>query len=199
MFAASSSAAYRTEGEWLIDEVTGSRVGQVLEGQTWIWTGERLGFGFYRAGGFTFAFLVQPGRAGLREVKLPHLIGRLVDAEAVFDDGHVLLSCVLEADGKETTSLWLFGADGTLRAQATGPTTERMFAGARGRALLHGRVVAATDEGLLSLKIDAGHLIEGTLFTDAEPFVSAGDELYPQSDGSLYAVSTSEVVQLTLS
>ncbi|MBS1153900.1 MAG: hypothetical protein H6Q89_5598 [Myxococcaceae bacterium] len=199
VFAASSSAAYRTEGEWLLDEVTGARVGQVLEGQTWIWTGERLGFGFYRAGGFTFAFLVQPGRAGLREVKLPHLKGRLVDAEAVFDDAHVLLSYVLEVDGKETTFLWLFGADGTLRAQASGPSSERMFAGARGRALLHGRVVAATDQGLLSLKADGGRLVEGTLFADTEPFVSAGDELYPQSDGSLYAVGTREVVQLTLS
>ena len=199
VFAASSSAAYRTEGEWLLDEVTGSRVGQVLEGQTWIWTGERLGLGFYRAGGFTFGFIVLPGRAGLREVKLPHLKGRMVDAEAVFDDAHVLLSCVLEIDGRETTFLWLFAADGSLRAEATGPSTQRMFAGARGRALLHGRVVAATDEGLLSLKADGGRLIEGTLFADAEPFVSAGDELYPQSDGSLYAVGTREVVQLTLS
>ncbi len=199
VFAASSSAAYRTEGEWLVDEVTGSRIGQVLEGQTWIWTGERLGFGFYRAGGFTFAFIVQPGRAGLREVKLPHLKGHLVDAEAVFDEAHVLLSCVLEVDGKETTSLWLFAADGTLRAEGSGSSSERMFAGARGRALLHGRVVAATDEGLLSLKVDGGRLIEGTLFTDTEPFVSAGDELVPQTDGSLYAVGTREVVQLTLS
>lgn len=199
VFAASSSAAYRTEAEWLLDEMTGSRIGQVLEGQTWMWTGERLGFGFYRAGGFTFAFLVQPGRAGLLEVKLPHLKGRLVDAEAVFDDAHVLLSCVLEADGKEQTFLWLFAADGTLRAEASGPGSDRMFAGAHGRALLHGRVVAATDEGLLSLKVDAGRLIEGTLFTDTEPFVSAGDELYPQADGSLYAVGTREVVQLTLS
>lgn len=199
VFAASSSAAYRTEADWLIDEVTGSRIGQVLEGQTWIWTGERLGFGFYRAGGFTFGFIVQPGRAGLREVKLPHLKGRLVDADAVFDDAHVLLSCVLEADGKETTWLWLFAADGTLRAEASGPRAERMFGGARGRALLHGRVVAATDEGLLSLKTDGARLIEGTLFADAEPFVSAGDELYPQADGSLYAVGTREVVQLTLS
>ncbi len=199
VFAASSSAAYRTEADWLVDEVTGSRIGQVLEGQTWMWTGERLGFGFYRAGAFTFGFIVQPGRAGLREVKLPHLKGRMVDAEAVFDEAHVLLSCVLEVDGKETTWLWLFEADGTLRAQANGPGAERMFTGARGRALLHGRVVAATDEGLLSLKIDGGRLIEGTLFTDTEPFVSAGDELVPQSDGSLYAVSTREVVQLTLS
>jgi hypothetical protein len=199
VFAASSSAAYRTEGAWLVDEVSGSRIGQVLEGQTWLWTGERLGFGFYRAGGFSFAFVVQPGRAGLREVKLPALKGRLVDAEAVFDEGHVLFSCVLERDGKETTFLWLLGADGALRAHASGPSGERMFAGARGRALLHGRVVAATDEGLLSLSTDAGRLIEGTLFPDTQPFVSAGDELYPQSDGSLFAVGTREVVQLTLS
>ena len=199
VFAASSSAAYRTEADWLIDEVTGSRIGQILEGQTWIWSGERLGFGFYRAGNFTAGFLMTPGRAGLREVKLQHLKGRLVDANAVFDDAHVLLSCVLELDGRETTFLFLVSADGALIAEANGPRSERMFANAHGRALLHGRVVAATDEGLLSLKVDGGRLVEGTLFADAEPFVSAGDELYPQPDGSLYVVGTREVVQLTLS
>jgi len=199
VFAASSSVAYRTEADWLVDEVTGSRIGQILEGQTWMWAGERLGFGFYRAGNFTAGFLTTPGRAGLREVKLPHLKGRLVEADAVFDEAHVLLSCVLEVDGRETTFLFLFAADGTLVADASGPRSERMFANAHGRALLHGRVVAATDEGLLSLKVDGGRLVEGTLFADTEPFVSAGDELYPQPDGSLYAVGTREVLQLTLS
>jgi len=91
VFAANGSTCFRTEGEWLIDGATGMRIGQILEGQTWLRAGERLGFGLYRAGLTTFYFLFRQGRAGLTGVKLPQFDGRLIDASAVFDDQHVLL------------------------------------------------------------------------------------------------------------
>lgn len=46
LLAAASGVAYRQENEWLIEQFSGARVGQVLDGQTWLWTGERLGLGF---------------------------------------------------------------------------------------------------------------------------------------------------------
>ena len=94
-------------------------------------------------------------------------------------------------DGRETHELWLFNAAGQLLA--SGP------AKGRGHALLSGRVVTATDQGLLSMKIDSGVLVEGTLFTDSEPFVSAGDELHAQPDGSLIVAGHRELIQLSLS
>lgn len=193
------TAAYRLEQEWLVDQQTGARVGQVLEGQTWLWSGDRLGLGLYRAGAVTHVFLTRAGKAGLLPVRhipggrgpVVALRGRLVDASCVFDDGHALLSATCEQDGRETQELWLFNANGQLLASGAGH--------GRGRALLGGRVVCATDQGLLSLKNDGGVLVQGTLFTDAEPFVGAGDELLAQVDGSLVVVGHQELVQLSLS
>ena len=192
VLCATSQASYRQEQAWLVEQSTGARVGQVLEGQTWLWTGDRLGLGFYRVGGLTVAFLLRTGRAGLKRLEGVGWEGRVVEAEAVFDLGHALLSVVTEFDGKERTRRWLFDETGALVAASPD--------GVRGHATLSGgRVVVATDAGLVGLKADSGFLVEAVSFPDSMGFVSAGDELLANSDGSLYIVGARDIVQLTLS
>ncbi len=120
------------------------------------------------------------------------LKGRLVDASCVFDDAHALLSCVWSAAAAPiTTAYGSSTPHGQLLAHGEAP--------GRGRALLAGRVVCATDEGLLSLRNDNGALVPGTLFPDTQPFVGADDTLLAQPDGSLIVASNNEIIQLSLS
>ena len=191
VLASSTSATYRQEQSWLIEQQSGARVGQVLEGQTWLWTGERLGLGFYRAGGITVAFLTRVGKSGLRQLDGITWKGRLLDAEAVFDANHALLSVVCDDGGKDVVHRWLINESGQVLARTSG--------GSRGHgALLGGRVVIATDAGLVALKNESGVLIEALQFPDTQPFVSAGDELLPNADGSLFVVGARDITQLTL-
>lgn len=191
VLAASTGTTYRQEQAWLVEHESGARVGQVLEGQTWLWAGERLGLGFYRAGGLTVAFLLRAGKAGLKQLEGVGWTGRILEADAVFDAKHALLSVVTDDGGREVVHRWLVDEAGTVLARASG--------GSRGHAaVLGGRVVLATDAGLVALKADAGHLLEATLFPDTQPFVSAGDELLPNTDGSLFVVGARDITQLTL-
>lgn len=191
VLAASTSTTYRQEQAWLVEHESGARVGQVLEGQTWLWAGERLGLGFYRAGGLTVAFLLRAGKAGLKQLEGIGWTGRIVEADAVFDARHALLSVVTDDGGREVVHRWLVDEGGAVLARSSG--------GSRGHAaVLGGRVVLATDAGLVALKADAGHLLEATLFPDTQPFVSAGDELLPNTDGSLFVVGARDITQLTL-
>jgi hypothetical protein len=190
--AASTNATYRTEHAWLIDQVTGSRVGQVLEGQTWVWTGERLGLGCYRAGGVTVAFLLRAGRAGLKQVPSIGWSGRVISAHAAFDSSHALLTVTIESAGRDVVQRWLVSESGEVLAHHRD--------GRPGHAaLLGGRVVVGSDEGLVSFSVSSGVLVEATCFTDTQPFVSSQDELLPQSDGSLVVVGARDVMQLSLS
>jgi hypothetical protein len=190
-FACTSQRVLHLEGAWLMEHHSGARLGQVLEGQTRVWAGEALALALYRAGGFTQAMLFQPWRAGLKRLPEVTWTGRLLEAEAVFDAHHALLSVVTELDGAETVRRWLSDASGALLAIGEG--------GARGRAaLLDGRVVLATDGGLVGLTRDAGRLFEARSFPDTQPFVSASDQLLPQPDGSLCVVGASDITQLSL-
>ena len=66
-------------------------------------------------------------------------------------------------------------------------------------ALLGGRVVVATDGGLLGLKRRLGPVwSRRCLFLDSQAFVSAGDELLANSDGALFVVGARDIMQLTL-
>lgn len=192
MFACSAAAAFRTEHEWLIEQGTGMRVGQILEGQTWLFTGERLGLGFYRAGGVTVAFLLRVGRAGLKQLPTVRFSGRLISAHAAFDATHAVLSVVTESNGRDVVQRWLLSENGEVLGSCVG--------GRPGHAaLLGGRVLIGSDEGLVALKLDSGVLVEAACFSDTQPFVSAQDELLPQSDGSVVVVTSKELVQLSLS
>ncbi len=191
VLAASTSATYRQEQAWLIEQQTGARIGQVLEGQTWLWTGERLGLGFYRAGGLTVSFLTRVGKSGLKQLTGITWAGRILEADAVFDAKHALLTVVCDDGGKDVVHRWLIDEAGTVLAKSSG--------GARGHAaLLAGRVVLATDAGLVAMKNDSGILIEATQFPDTQTFVSAGDEILPNADGSLFIVGARDITQLTL-
>ncbi len=182
---------YRQEQSWLVDQHTGARVGQVLEGQTWLWCGARLSLGFYRVGGLTVTFLLKAGVAGLKQLSGVAWQGRVLDADASFDAQHALLSVVVDHQGHDQVLRWLFDEAGTLIASSDQTP--------RGRAaLLGGRVVVATDAGLVALKRDAGFLLPAAAFPDTSAFVSAGDDLLANPDGSLFVVGARDIVQLTL-
>ncbi|MBI4863886.1 MAG: hypothetical protein HY815_27050 [Candidatus Riflebacteria bacterium] len=200
-FAANSRSVYTLQDEWLVEGSTGCRMGRILEGQTWFEVGERLGIGFYRAGLVTVFFMFHPGRPGLLRLALPSIVGRLVDAAAVFDERHALLLLSTQSGGRETNSMVLLGEDGQVLAQAAGsPHEVRMLASIHGKALLGGRIVCTTDQGLLALKVDraAREIVEGTLFVETEPFVAQGADLCPGPGGSVYVVTAREIVHVSL-
>ncbi len=201
-FDAWSGGALFVQGDWLVTH-DGARLGKVLGGQTWLRTGERLSFGFYRAGLCTFFFLVNGHRPGLREVSLPPLQGRLIDAGCAFDDGgeQVLFSVATEKDGVRTHAVSLIGEDGSLLARREGaPDSDRVVASIRGKALVAGRPLTLTDDGLLSLNVDRANarLQEGTLFPDTRPFVSVDARLLAAPGGAAIVVAPGAITQLSL-
>ena len=198
-FAASPLGIYRLDGDWLMEN--DARSGSILQGQTWIAGGEGMGVGCYRAGLLTFWFFFRRGRAGLTPIDLPPIEGKLIELDAVFDGGHALIGVASEKSGHRTHALYLIDDSGRVRARASGaPDSARMLASIHGKALNDGRVVCLTDEGLLSLAVDekAGLIGEGRLFTDTAPFCAADAQLLVGPGGSLYVVTTREIVQLTI-
>jgi len=188
----------RLEGDYLVDG-DGLRVGQILEGATVVSHGSRLGFGYYRAGKLTHHFLWRVGRAGLVPVALPAIEGRLVGHQVVFDDQHVLVAWQSVLNGRLKAFVALIDASGRVLGSASGhPDDSPLLTSTSGFALAGGRVLRATERGVLSVVVDASALLPGSLFVDAEPFVSEGCELLPGPGGSLYVVTEERITQLCL-
>ncbi len=186
------------QGDALVRAERETRIGQVLEGQTRVRTSATLGFAFYRAGGFTVAFVFDPRRGPLRQVEgFPHLAGRLVGWSAVFDEAHVLVTFATENghDGAVTHTAHLVDARGELVASDHG---EVLFPSLAGRALSNGSVLLATQDGLVLVRADRAEraFVPARLFPEARDLVSPEADLLVGPGGSLFVVGHDEITHL---
>jgi len=197
-FAAGAASAYLLRGDWLIEEANGQPLGQVLEGQTWIAVGDALGFGAWRVGRLLMAFTFTPGRPGFTPVTLPPVDGRVLDRSVAFDGADVLLGLETEHQGRRRSALHLIRGGAVVASREGEPDLDPALHTVRGRALRRGRVVLATDDGLLVLAPRGDRLVDIAAFPDVEPFVDAETALLPGSGGSLFAVTPREITHITL-
>ncbi len=151
----------------------GERVGSVLAGQTQAWVGQRLGVGFYRAGGLAVGFVFRPDRGALDDrVVLPRLRGRLVDALATVGEDRAWLWLVAE----DATTCVVVGADGrTIGAEAI--VSAPWLPGIGGACASGGQLFVPTDEGIARVEFVGGHVVQTRLFAETQPLVGAGDQL----------------------
>ena len=187
------------EGDWLM-RADGTRIGQILEGQTHVRSGATLGFAFYRAGLFTMSFVFEMARGPLRQLELPHIAGRLVDWTATFDDGHVLFCTVTEKDGRVFHGAHLVDARGAILASETGPAgSSVMLQGIRGKCLASGAVLAATDDGLVLVRADRATrtFVPIRAYPETRDLVPPDAELLVGPGGSVYVVRHDAIVHLS--
>lgn len=194
----------RFEGDWLVRAVDGTRIGQVLEGQTHVrvgrgGSGAGLGFAFYRAGVVTMSFVFDAQRGPLRQLDLPPIEGRLVDWSATFDAGHVLFCSTTEKAGRVVRTAHLVDARGALLATETGaPGSSAILAGTFGKCLAGGAVLVPTSDGLVLVHADRAtrSFVPVRAFPETRDLVPPDAELLVGPGGSVYVVTHDAIVHL---
>jgi hypothetical protein len=205
MFDANASHVFWAEqGRLFRDKsITSERVGDVLRGQTMFWVGPIFGFGLYRAGSLSVAFVFTAAGQSLNDtVKLPPITGLLIDAACTFakdrawffttaqEGARTVNRCtVIRANGDvETTAEAEFG-DGSWLGKIRGAAAT----GSTGNVLL-----VPTDDGVVQVKSDGGQIVETKRFPDTEPFVDSDSKLLVGADG-LYVVTPKDITRLVIS
>ena len=152
------------------------RIGSVLP-QTHAWCGEKLGVGFYRAGGFAVGFVFRPDAGVLDDrVALPKLRGQLVAASAACGDDRAWLTLTMADAGRLTTHVIVIDGGGTVLAAVT-PTDVPWLAGLPGAVAAGPHLFVPTDAGVARLEITSGDLAQTRVFAETAALVSAGDRL----------------------
>lgn len=205
VFAAGRGGLWLLEGDSLLHHPTRVRAGRVLEGQTRLFSSDEGGLGVGRAGRMLLGFLFRKG--AFFDAAIPSPRGKLVDLDATFDvhGGGVLVGMAFdeEANGavRRKHALTLLDARGARVASIEGsPDGDPILENIRGKALVDGRLLAATREGVCLIDVDAksGRLSAGSVFADTRPFVDATVELLPAPGGQLFVVSTTAITRLRL-
>lgn len=174
-------------------------VGEVLAGQTLFWVGDRFGFGFYRAGNLSVAFVFDARRSGLKDtVKLPYLGGQLVGATCTFGEDRAWVLLAAQRGGRVIHQCAVVSITGEVLAAAEGEAGDGSWLGSlRGKCAVGGFLLSATDAGLVRVEVRGSALSETRSFPDTESFVSQSSEIFAGREG-LYVVDPREIRQLRL-
>lgn len=200
--AASGAVWLESEALWRRGALGRERIGGVLGGQTWAFTGESFGAGCYRAGGYCVGFVFDPRRGVLDDrLRLPPLPGEVVLVHGAAAADRVWLFFLLAHRGKLELRALVLGAGGILLAhQQLGPDDPATpwHAGLGGACAIGPYLFVPTDAGVVRLELDAGGLALTRTFPETAPWVCAGDRLAP-GPGALDVLRADSAHRLHLS
>jgi hypothetical protein len=173
--------------------------GDVLAGQTRIWVGERLGFGYYRAGNVAVAFTFDPEKRGIRDtVRLPWPNGQIIKARAAIDENKIWFFLAFATAGRILHRATVLGPDGIVLGTADATAGDGSWLGTiAGHYAVGGVLFASTDTGIVRVELDSNIPSETKKFVDTEPFVHSGATLFVTRAG-IFAVQPSEITQLAI-
>jgi hypothetical protein len=201
MFDANGSHCYwLSNGVLYRNDILGpKRIGDVLQNQTLFWVGEKFGFGFYRAGNLSVAFVFDAKHSGIKDtVQLPKMSGQLVDATCVFSNDYAWFFVSTRQGGQTINQCTVIKSDGTVVAtHQVDESDDSWLASIRGKCAAGNFLLAATDDGIIRVEPNGGSLTVTKQFPDTEPFVDSSNQLMVGNDG-LYVVGSKEVLRLKL-
>jgi hypothetical protein len=175
-------------------------IGNAIGGQTLLWTGEKFGFGFYRAGQVCIAFVFDATQSGINDsVTPPKITGHLLDASCYFTSNYCWFLYSVQEGGKTVNHCYLYNKKGELVATTEADQgSDHWLSSIRGKCAMGNLIFTPTDEGIVRTDFDSGTIQEVKTFPDTEPFVNSGSKLYPAPKG-IYVVGRRDIKMLRIS
>jgi len=186
-------------GRILRDECLSPKyIGDVLANQTLFWVGPSFGFGFYRAGNLSVAFVFDAEQQGINDsIKLPPLRGQLVDSTCFFTKDCCWFLVSTQERGKTINRCFVIQSNGEVRAAAEAEAGDGSWLSQlRGKCALGRFLFVATDSGIIRVEISGDTIVKTGEFPDTEPFVSSGSHLFPGK--GIYVVDRNEIKLLQI-
>lgn len=184
------------------------RIGDGLVGQTMVWVGEKFGFGMYRAGQVTRAFVFDAvTNTGINDsVQLPRLKGNLLAAKCYFGREYAWFAFTMEEGGKMVNRMLLVRSTGQVEASAEAQYGDGSWLSNIGGScanesnnsgIVSPSLFVPTDDGIVRVEPQGGILVETKRFPDTAPYCDDNSRLVLGS-GGLYVVGTHDIVHLTI-
>ncbi|MDH5532997.1 MAG: hypothetical protein OEX81_01045 [Candidatus Pacebacteria bacterium] len=164
-----------------------------VPGRSQFWTGEDFGFGFYRVGALTTAFIFDTKRKRVNDSLNLRINGLLLDAHATISKDKVWLLFQTKEGSEIINHCIVYSKDGKVLAQGQTTEGENNWLGQIRQGLpVANFILLPTDNGIVKVEIDNDQLVETQSFPDTEPFVN-DETVLLSAKGGIYAVSEKHV------
>ena len=144
-----------------------------------------------------FVFDAQTGTMR-NDLNMPSILGQLVDARCYLSDGYAWFFYQQLAGGHTTNHCVVIDRKGIVVATANTVSNDGSWLGNIGAKCAVGSLLfAATDEGIVQLKLDGSQIVEARSFPDTEPFVNQNCEIFVSQEG-MYVVDPHRILRLEI-
>jgi len=171
----------------------------ILDHRTHFWVGSKFGFGFYTAGEIRDAFVFDAEGTAVRTVEIPDIKGQMIDSTCCFSSERCWFICSIKEQAQVINRCTVMRPDGSIVAMASAISGDGSWLGTvRGKVPTKKGLFSATDEGLVMVGTESGHIAELAQYPDTEPFVDETKHLFPGPGGGIHVVGKQEVVLITI-
>ncbi|MDQ7825782.1 MAG: hypothetical protein RDV48_23475 [Candidatus Eremiobacteraeota bacterium] len=169
-------------------------LGDVLEGGTDFWAGPSFGFGFYRAGTLSVAFVFDTEKPGINDrVKIPFLRGKIIDARCYFTDERCWFIVARQEGGKTVNSCAVILRNGDIEALAEAESGDGSWlSGIYGKCAYGSFLLSPTDDGIVRCEPRHGGIAMTREFPDTEGALDDESSLF-SGKGGIFVVSRHSV------
>lgn len=175
-------------------------IGEVIEGQTLLWAGDKLGFVFYQAGEIMRAHVFGVERTSLGvEIKIPKLRGVMIDATCTFSSDFCWFFVTTDDKGILRNRVFMISHEGKIVGEAEAVKGDGSWLESiHGFCATNKFLFASTDEGIARVECSQTLLLEETKsYTATARFVNSGTKLLFGNDG-IYAVSNKSIWRIKM-
>jgi serine/threonine protein kinase len=168
-------------------------IGHALQGQTLFWVGPKFGFGFYRAGELSRAFVFDVNGIGINDsVDIP-IKGQIIDSTCIFSEKACWFFLSTKEGSKIINHCHVIHPDGKVVANISAEKgTELWLDNIRGKIVFGNTLFVPTDDGLQRFDLKGATVEKTAEFPDTEQFVDSGSVLLPGKQG-IYVVDSHEI------
>lgn len=174
-------------------------IGKILMGQSVFWVGEKVGFGFYRAGNINVGFIFDTSKhAILDSINFPIIPGKLLDVTCYISDKLVWFFVSFVINGNKTNRCLVYDTLGNLVSQDEEMSSVGTWLSSiRGKTVFNDFLLSSTDNGIVQLKVESGKICIKNSYPDTSDYVDDDTVIHLTNDG-VYVVDNKEITLLKL-
>lgn len=174
-------------------------IGKILSKQTVFWVGEKLGFGFYRAGDLNVGFIFDTSKhAILDSIDFPIIPGKLLDVTCYISDKLIWFFASFMQNGNKTNRCIVYDKQGKIQATKEEiSSVDSWLTSIRGKTVYGDFLMSATDSGIVQLKVENSQIIVKNSYPDTASYVDDESIIHLSNEG-IYVVDYKEITLLQL-
>lgn len=201
VFDANSTNTFWINSENLYKQGTlgPENIAKILAGQTVFWVGDKIGFGFYRAGNINVGFIFDTSMHSILDsIEFPIIPGKLLDVTCYISEKIVWFFSSFMQNGSKTNRCIVYDSRGKLLAMSeeiSGVST--WLSAIRGKTVFNDFLLSATDNGIVQLKLESGNIVVKNAYPDTAEYVNDESIIHLSNQG-VYVVDNKEITLLQL-